>query len=117
MFQCCENLDAMPALPATKLAGGCYSRMFHNCSHLKSVNLPATELAPYCYYDMISNCFSLNEVILGYTGTPDEAPAEAFGGDDRNWAYGLPWIGTLYYNGDKKANAFGFPFKWDTLHY
>ncbi len=118
MFSDCTSLVIAPGLPATKLVGGCYSRMFQRCISLRSgPDLPATELAPYCYYDMLIKCYRLNSVRLGYTGTAAEAPEQAFGGDDGSWAYDANNNGgILYYTGTDPDPITNFGFASDWTH-
>ena len=60
MFQDCTSLAQAPALPATKLATGCYSGMFRDCTNLtQAPSLPATTLADSCYARMFRDCTSL----------------------------------------------------------
>ena len=60
MFEECQYLINMPALPATTLAEGCYYKMFLYCQDLTNIrNLPATTLASYCYASMFDSCVSL----------------------------------------------------------
>ena len=111
MFSSCISLAIAPALPATKLAYGCYLSMFQYCSSLQSApDLPATELAPYCYYYMFYKCYELSSVRIGYTGTPAEAPTNAFS----YWVSNVASVGIFYYTGtdlDPIAN-FGFASDW-----
>lgn len=52
-------------LPATKLARGCYERMFSGCKNLtKAPELPATTLALRCYKRMFSGCTSLTNAYV-----------------------------------------------------
>ena len=76
MFLGCTSLTQAPELPATTLASGCYSSMFQNCSSLTTTpELPATTLASGCYNSIFSYCTSL-------TTTP-ELPATTLA----NWCY------------------------------
>ena len=60
MFAGCESLTTAPSLPATTLAGNCYSNMFSGCTSLTTApSLPATTLASYCYQGMFNGCTSL----------------------------------------------------------
>ena len=60
MFQDCSSLTTAPVLPATTLANGCYQNMFLGCSSLTSAPvLPATTLAQHCYRQMFYLCTSL----------------------------------------------------------
>ncbi|MBR4739043.1 MAG: leucine-rich repeat protein [Bacteroidales bacterium] len=50
-------------LPATKLAHGCYTGMFGNCTGLTTAPvLPATTLLANCYNSMFYNCLNLASV-------------------------------------------------------
>ena len=62
-----NGVDINPAaplvLPATTLAGSCYSSMFRGCTGLTSApELPATTLADSCYGYMFRGCTGLNYV-------------------------------------------------------
>ena len=61
MFQSCTSLTTAPELPATILVSSCYSFMFQGCTSLTSVPeiLPATTLATSCYSCMFQSCTSL----------------------------------------------------------
>ena len=60
MFYQCTSLTTAPELPATTLAGSCYSTMFYQCTSLTTApELPATTLANNCYYGMFYQCTSL----------------------------------------------------------
>ena len=60
MFYGCTSLIAAPALPATRLDVACYKYMFAGCTSLTTAPaLPATTLAHSCYYHMFHNCTSL----------------------------------------------------------
>ena len=60
MFSGCTGLTQAPALPATTLAGYCYSSMFNGCTGLVSAPaLPATTLAVGCYSSMFNGCTGL----------------------------------------------------------
>ena len=60
LFYDCGVLTSAPVLPATTLAGYCYSNMFRDCTSLTSAPvLPATTLAGYCYNGMFYGCTSL----------------------------------------------------------
>ena len=60
LFNGCSNLVNAPELPATTLAGGCYSGMFNGCTSLVNApELPATTLSNYCYSAMFQDCSSL----------------------------------------------------------
>ena len=61
MFQSCTSLTTAPELPATILVTSCYSFMFQGCTSLTSVPeiLPATTLATSCYSCMFQSCTSL----------------------------------------------------------
>ena len=62
MFSGCQSLKEAPALPATTLVKDCYRRMFANCQSLKEAPaLPATTLDDYCYGSMFASCQSLTE--------------------------------------------------------
>ena len=60
MFYGCTSLTTAPELPATTLASSCYNSMFEECTSLTTApELPATTLAPWCYADMFNGCTSL----------------------------------------------------------
>ena len=60
MFRGCTSLTSAPDLPATTLAYGCYGSMFRGCTSLTSAPvLPATTLAEGCYNFMFSGCTNL----------------------------------------------------------
>ena len=60
MFRGCTSLTSAPVLPATTLAEGCYNFMFRGCTSLTSApDLPATTLAYGCYGSMFRGCTSL----------------------------------------------------------
>ena len=60
LFLGCGVLTSAPVLPATTLAGNCYTNMFYGCTSLTSAPvLPATTLAEGCYNFMFSGCTSL----------------------------------------------------------
>ena len=62
LFKYCRTLTSAPALPAMKLASGCYFSMFAGCTSLtKTPELPATELAEWCYFSMFWGCTSLTK--------------------------------------------------------
>ena len=61
LFWNCSSLVKAPVLPATTLAGYCYSHMFLGTSLTKAPVLPATTLAGYCYYYMFCDCQSLTK--------------------------------------------------------
>ena len=68
MFYGCTGLTTAPELPATTLANDCYNDMFYGCTGLASAPaLPATTLADSCYKRMFKGCTKL-------TATP-ELPA------------------------------------------
>ena len=56
MFNGCNNLTQAPALPATTLAGDCYSSMFYSCDKVTELHYPAS----------IEN----DETFTGMTGSP-----------------------------------------------
>ena len=69
MFSGCTSLTTIPnnLLPATTLAGMCYSSMFEGCTSLTTIpNLPATTLADGCYESMFSGCTGLVETPEGW---------------------------------------------------
>lgn len=62
-----KNIDIDPLdpliLPATKLAWGCYMRMFHNCTSLTSApSFTVEETAEKCCYNMFRKCTKLSHV-------------------------------------------------------
>lgn len=62
-----KNIDIDPLdpliLPATKLAWGCYMRMFHNCTSLTSApSFTVEETAEKCCYNMFRKCSNLVNV-------------------------------------------------------
>ena len=60
MFEGCSSLASQPELPATSLESYCYSRMFYNCSSLSSsAAIRATSTADYCCYMMFYGCSML----------------------------------------------------------
>ena len=60
LFKNCTSLTSAPELPATTLAGSCYSHMFEGCTSLVNApKLPATTLVGSCYNYMFYNCKSL----------------------------------------------------------
>ena len=60
MFRGCTALITTPLLPATTLTGSCYSLMFHSCTSLVNAPyLPATTVVNSCYSNMFTNCTSL----------------------------------------------------------
>lgn len=60
MFSNCNSLTTAPELPATTLVGSCYYQMFLNCNSLTTApELPATTLADYCYAYMFRGCTGL----------------------------------------------------------
>ena len=60
MFNGCTSLTTAPELPATTLAVRCYESMFYGCTSLTTApELPATTLALYCYRYMFAGCTSL----------------------------------------------------------
>ena len=60
MFEHCTNLKTAPNLPATKLAGNCYFRMFNGCKSLETApTLLAESLVSSCYGYMFMNCTNL----------------------------------------------------------
>ena len=60
LFLGCGVLTSAPVLPATTLAGNCYTNMFYGCTSLTSAPvLPATTLAEGCYNFMFSGCTNL----------------------------------------------------------
>lgn len=62
LFNYCLQLTSAPDLPATELAGYCYSNMFQSCVSLQTAPeelLPATTLADGCYSCMFQDCESL----------------------------------------------------------
>lgn len=62
LFRDCTVLTSAPDLPATTLAGACYSHMFAGCTSLvKAPRLPATTLSDECYQRMFMGCTSLTE--------------------------------------------------------
>ena len=59
----CTGLTSAPELPATTLANYCYSYMFQNCTGLTSApELPATTLAGSCYSHMFFGCTGLGRI-------------------------------------------------------
>ena len=74
MFRGCTSLTSAPSLPATNLAKYCYEHMFYGCTSLtKAPELPATTLATYCYGGMFNGCTSLTKA--------PELPATTLAGD------------------------------------
>ena len=67
LFYNCEGLTSAPELPATTLAGSCYSSMFYGTGISVAPALPATVLGAACYENMFNDCKAL-------TATP-ELPA------------------------------------------
>lgn len=63
MFNGCSSLTNAPELPATNLADWCYSHMFEGCSALEYPQdvLPATTLADWCYNCMFYGCIQLRK--------------------------------------------------------
>lgn len=60
MFADCTSLVNAPALPATTLAEDCYRSMFYGCTSLVNAPaLPATTLTNSCYYQMFYGCTNL----------------------------------------------------------
>ena len=61
MFRGCTGLTSAPlVLPATTLADNCYGYMFRDCTGLTSApELPATTLAGNCYNSMFEGCTGL----------------------------------------------------------
>ena len=60
MFHDCMSLTTAPELPATTLATGCYISMFNGCTSLTTApKLPATTLTEHCYETMFQGCTSL----------------------------------------------------------
>ena len=110
MFQGCPSLESAPELPATTLDYGCYGDMFQGCSSLTTApELPATTLANYCYMRMFNGCTNLNTITLGYTGNFADAPEWAF----NDWVNGVASEGTFYYNGsDTTTGESAIPTGW-----
>jgi len=68
MFAFCPGLLTAPALPATTLAGACYSYMFKDCPSLVTAPvLPATTLAGDCYSAMFQGCSNLASIDVSFT--------------------------------------------------
>lgn len=65
MFRGCTSLTSAPVLPATTLAEGCYNFMFSGCTNLTSApKLSADKLAVSCYTYMFYNCKRLSTVTM-----------------------------------------------------
>ena len=65
LFYNCRNIVNVSSnfLPATTLAGVCYSSMFQDCTSLTTAPaLPATTLANWCYQGMFQGCTKLNYI-------------------------------------------------------
>lgn len=68
MFKDCQNLTAIPQLPATTLAEGCYASMFNNCGAItEDITLPATTLASNSYSSMFYKCVGIKNVKIEAT--------------------------------------------------
>lgn len=101
-----------PSLPATELAGGCYSRMFNDCGSLvRAPELPATTLEIDCYQDMFKDCSSLNYVKAMFTSVGNTTFSSAL----KDWLSGVPETGTFVMNAaatyDPVTDA-GVPSGW-----
>lgn len=63
LFENCSSLKTPPKLPSTIIPNYAYRNMFLNCTALtKAPELPATTLADYCYESMFYGCTSLETV-------------------------------------------------------
>ena len=73
VFYLCKNINDCSNLniPATTLAGYCYSEMFSDCMSLtQAPELSATTLANNCYHFMFYDCSSLTQAPAIKTYTP-----------------------------------------------
>ena len=142
MFANCTQLTSAPALPATKLAEGCYYGMFGGCTQLTSAPvLPATELAKGCYYGMFALCDNLtSSPELKATILVDECYSHMFyscpslskvtmlatdyddTGSDyfKDWLHNVAAAGTVYVKEGSKISlpsesASGIPSGWNVV--
>ena len=91
MFNGCTSLTTAPALPATKLAVGCYSNMFRDCASLTTAPaLPATTLADNCYTSMFINCKKIDHIVWKSTTIPSSTYCS-------NWLDGASASGKFEY--------------------
>ena len=89
MFLDCTQLKTPPALKSTILGNYCFTSIFKNCTSLISApELPATTLANYCYQQMFYNCSSLNSI----TVYADDISATNC---TTNWLYNVASTGTF----------------------
>ena len=76
LFAGCTALTSAPALPAVRLAKGCYYRMFTGCTSLtRAPALPATTLANSCYSCMFNGCTSLVSISTHQTSFANDISA------------------------------------------
>ena len=68
MFRNCTSLTQAPSiLPATTLAENCYYYMFFGCESLvRAPYLPASQLAGACYSNMFCYCYKLSYIKAGF---------------------------------------------------
>ena len=75
MFRNCTSLTQAPSiLPATTLAENCYFYMFFGCTSLvRAPYLPASQLAGACYSNMFGYCYKLSYIKAGFlNGTAND---------------------------------------------
>ena len=109
MFNGCTSLTTAPVLPVTTLAEGCYYEMFRGCTSLTTApELPATTLATQCYNGMFQGCTSLNYIkCLATDISADDCTNE--------WVYGVASTGTFVKDAsmsDWKTGINGIPTNW-----
>lgn len=89
MFQACSNLEELPELQSTKLAAGCYYRMFYACHEIK---LATTQDSEYTVEFKIPSQSSIDDPSI--TGT--YVASQMFLNTSGTWT-GTPDINTAYY--------------------
>ena len=110
MFSGCASLTAAPDLPATTLAEDCYGSMFSLCTSLTAApELKATTLANFCYSLMFLGCTKLSSVTCLAT---DISASNCTSG----WLSGVAANGTFTkaagMTGWPTSGASGIPANW-----
>ena len=113
MFYDCAFLITAPELPATTLARSCYYRMFRKCTKLITApELPAKTLVSSCYSNMFQDCSKLSYIKAMFTTTPSSSYTY-------QWVSGVASSGTFVKNIDATwdvAGINGIPSGWSVVY-
>jgi hypothetical protein len=113
MFLKCTSLSTAPiVLPATTLAGQCYSGMFEGCEHLTTApELPAERVFNKSYFEMFKECSNLNYIKCLATDINADKCTQ-------DWVNGVSSTGTFDKHPNMTENDWsrgtsGIPSGWD----